>query len=395
VGFGIDRRARSRKGKGLFRRAPDPKDVGQRLGLLLLRMKGATTRQLKRDDRFLAEVTFHPGAPPARLEVGPDAELWVRTTTSTLGPGYHAEVLARLAPVLDELEYVWAEPEPESGPGSAASRMCAWFAAQLAGEDQVLIGLSAARSFVSDAPVLTALGPRDAAWRAAVIADPARAADAFPWWHTGKGYRELASALIGMWQEVPWREPLDDLERDLMARIAGELAAARAAGIEDLPYPAWAELLRYLGRDDADALAIYKLAGDREATIGYRRLDMEIALSGGWTVQVPGAFAGRWVDDGARYLASDGDRAIEFTSFTAEGETDSARLLAVGPERHPVLGRFDDGARCGRAEVSDEEGVHIVHGLIAQAPDVAILTLKGTVADEAWALRTWRTLRRE
>jgi hypothetical protein len=60
-----------------------------------------------------------------------------------------------------------------------------------------------------------------------------------------------------------------------------------------------------------------------------------------------------------------------------------------------VLDRFDDGARCGRAEVSDEDGVHIVHGLIAQAPDIAILTLKGTLADEAWALQTWRTLRRE
>ena len=40
MGFGIDRRARSRKGKGLFRRAPDPKGVGQRLAFLLLRMKG-------------------------------------------------------------------------------------------------------------------------------------------------------------------------------------------------------------------------------------------------------------------------------------------------------------------------------------------------------------------
>ncbi len=390
MGFGIDRRARSRKGKGLFRRAPDPKEVGQRLGLLLLRLKGTTTRQLKKDDRFRAEVTFHPGAPAAKLAVGPDAELSVVAQTATLGPGYHADVLARLAPVLDELDYVWTEPEPDPQVAS-----CAWFAGQLAGDDQVLIGVSAARSFVSDAAVLTALGPRDAAWRAAVLADPSRAADAFPWWHTGPGYRDLAGALIAMWQEVPWREPLDDVERELLARVDGQLAAARAAGIADLPYPDWAELLRYLGRDDADALAIYELAGEDPATIGYRRLDMEIALSGGWVVQVPAAFSGRWVDDGARYLASDGDRAIEFTSLTADGETDSDRLLAVAPERHPVLERFAEGARRGRAEVSDEDGVHVVHGLIAQAPDVAILTLKGSAADEAWALRTWRTLRRE
>ena len=34
-GFGIDRRAKSRKGTGLFRRAPDPRETGDRLGWLL------------------------------------------------------------------------------------------------------------------------------------------------------------------------------------------------------------------------------------------------------------------------------------------------------------------------------------------------------------------------
>jgi hypothetical protein len=391
VGFGIDRRARSRKGKGLFRRAPDPKDIGQRLAFLLMRMKRTTSKQLKKEDRFIADVTFHPRAPAARLTVGPDGDLHVVAETSTLGPGYHADVLARLGPVLEELDFVWTEPADED----PAAAMCRWLASELTGPDQVIVGVPTSRTFVSDAPVLTALGPRDAAWCEAVRADPLRAKDAFPWWEAGKGRLELANALLAMWQEIPWREPIDEPERELMERTEAELAAAHAAGITDLPYEAWAELLGYLGRDDAAAKPIYERAGDRPATIGYRRLDMEIALSGGWIVQVPGSFAGRWEDDGARYWASDGDRAIEFTSLTAEGETDSAKLLAVAPEVHPALERFTDGERCGRAEVSDEDHVHIVHGLVAQAPHVAILTLKGEKKHEAWALATWKTLRRE
>ncbi|HEY0254925.1 MAG TPA: hypothetical protein VGC41_25540, partial [Kofleriaceae bacterium] len=351
MGFGIDRRARSRKGKGLFRKAPDPKDVGQRLAFLLMRMKNTTSKQVKKDDRFIADVTFHPRAPAARLVVDESAELHVRAQTSTLGPGYHADVIAKLAPVLEELDFVWTEPEPDP-----AEAMCRWLAETLkaSGDDQVLFGLSDARSFVSDAPVLTALGPRDAAWREAVIADPAKGADAFAWWSRGPGYRERADAMLALWQEVPWREPLDDAEHDLMERVEADLAAAKAAGVTDLPYPEWSTLLDFLGRDDKESLVIRKLAGEAPATIGYRRLDMEIALSGGWVVQVPASFAGRWEEDGARYIAADGDRGIEFTSIIAQGETDSQKLLALAKENHVVVDRYAEGTAAGRAALSDE-----------------------------------------
>jgi hypothetical protein len=38
-----------------------------------------------------------------------------------------------------------------------------------------------------------------------------------------------------------------------------------------------------------------------------------------------------------------------------------------------------------------QDGVKFVHGLMAQAPDVAILTVKN--GDHAWALEMWRSLR--
>jgi hypothetical protein len=389
VGFGIDRRARSRKAKAGLRalvgRAPDAREVGDRLVRIARRMlKSAVTDASPRR----VTLSLHPAASPVRIAVLPDGDLEIRGETSAIGPPYHAYVLEQLAPILDELDFVWDGDEPE--PRAA---MAAWFAAELtAGATR--IGMPADRSFKVDAAVQTALGPRDRAWCDAVIAEPARAADAFPWWDDGPGQPERSRALLTMWHEVAWREPIDRDERAIMERVDADLRAARKADPAlELPWAAWAELLAWLGEDDERIAELHARAGGRAQPIGYRRYPMDVELSGGWSLELPGSFVGAWEDDGARYWATDGERVIEFTSLTANTEQDSQQLLDIAPEAHPVIERVVDGARCGRAEAYDEGAVHVVHGLMTSAPEIAILTCKGTIADEAWALSTWRSLR--
>ena len=248
------------------------------------------------------------------------------------------------------------------------------------------------RAFQLEAAVLTSMGPRERAWRDAVVADPARGADAFAWWDTGPGQLERSRALLAMWHEVPWREPIDHDERALMERVDADLHAARRAnpGLE-LPWAEWAELRTCLGEEDVEELQA-KAAG-RPPVIGYRRHPIEVELEGGWSVVLPGSFVGRWEDDGERYWATDGDRMIEFTSLTARGEHSSQALLDVAPEQHPVIARLADHTRCGRAEAYDEGEVHVVHGLMTAAPEVAILTCKGPAAEEPWAVGVWLSLR--
>ena len=107
---------------------------------------------------------------------------------------------------------------------------------------------------------------------------------------------------------------------------------------------------------------------------------------------LPGNFVGRWEDDGDRYWATDGQRAVELQPFeTAEHDPD--KLIDVAP-LHPVIERMSDGGRRGRAEAHDEDAIRIVHGLVVVAPHVAIVTCKGAARDEPWALATWRSLRR-
>jgi hypothetical protein len=241
------------------------------------------------------------------------------------------------------------------------------------------------------------MGPRDAAWRNAVIADPSKGADAFAWWNRGVGREALSRGLLAMWLDVPWREPLDAAERQMMESVDEELTTARKANPElPLPYAEWAELLDWLGADDAHAQQVRKLVETHpsaDVPIGYRRHMLEIELAGGWTMDLGGAYVGKWDDDGTRWWATDGDRAVELTTLTADGETDSQKLLDVAAPIHPVIGQIEEAHRRGRAEVYDEGNVHVVHGLVTCAPHIAILTCKGTKADEEWALATWRSLR--
>jgi hypothetical protein len=393
VGFGIDLHARSRKRGGWFRKAPEPREIGQRLGRLVGRMLGErAVRHGWKQDRFLVELRMHPAAPLATLSVETDGDLVLRGETAMLGPGYHADAIARIGPLLEELEYAWSEPVDDLPAIQAAT--CAWLAGELREHETLRLGVPRARRFQIDAPVLTPLGPRDARWRDGVIADPAQARDAFPWWERGPGRAELASALVAMWLEVPWREPLDREERELMTKVDEDLRAARKADPSlPIPWAAWKELLAHIGIEDEDVLERAQRDADGGAPIGYRRHDLDVDLSGGWSVRLPGAMVGHWEDDGARYWATDGDRVVEFTSFTADGELDSERLLAVAPEKHAVIERFASGAQRGRAEAFDDEDVHVVIGLMAAAPHVGILTCKG--ADDGWALATWRSLRHD
>ena len=90
-------------------------------------------------------------------------------------------------------------------------------------------------------------------------------------------------------------------------KVHEDLRAARKADPAlPLPYAEWAELLKHLGSDDKEITA---QAGDRESALGYRRYDLEVELSGGWRIVIPGSFVGHWEDEGAKYWATDGDRA--------------------------------------------------------------------------------------
>lgn len=372
-----------------LRKSQAVRELGERLGLLIRRMeKDAVMRAGWGKDRYVVELDMHSAAPSVMVTLDPEGEISVTGETWRVGPGYHISAIARLDQLIDELDFTWTD---ELDPESVQPEMAAWFAEQLrAGKRE----LGVDRAFKVDAPVLTALGPRSDAWRDAVLADPLYAQDAFAWWdpETPAAY---SKAVLAMWHAVPWREPLDKDERALMKQVDADLRAARkAAPAIELPWAEWAEMLGNLGHESERVDDIRTRARGAKPSIGYRRYAMEVELSGGWTLDLPGSFVGKWEDDEARYWATDGTRALEFTSMTAKEDHDADQLLAVAPQNYPVIERRSEGAMRGRAEVFDDGDMHVVHCITAVAPHVAILTCKGTVAHEAWALATWRSLHR-
>jgi hypothetical protein len=388
VEFRFERRARSRKARSGLRswlgRAPDAREVAERLRRLAPRIwKGRTVEV----SSGRVSVVLHPYAPALQLTVAADADLVVAGEAGGVGPGYVEAALGRLAPVLDELDYAWADEAPASG---VRDEILAWLAGELAA-GATRIGMPAGRSFAVDAAVHTAMGPRDAAWRDAVLGDPAAGRDAFAWWDAGPGQLARSRAVLAMWHEVAWRPPVDDDERAVIERVDADLVTAREAlGDAALPLAEWAELAALLGDDERAGELRGRATGP--AVIGYRRFDMVVDVGGGWAITLPGAFVGRWEDGGERYWATDGRRVVEVERFeTADGDADW--LIDAAPPLHPVIEQLTDGGRRGRAEAHDEDDVQVVHGLVAVAPHVAMVTCRGSADDRAWALATWRSLR--
>src|SRR5262249_28080822 len=156
--------------------------------------------------------------------------------------------------------------------------MLAWLAGELRG-GATEIAMPHGRSFRVAAVVQTAMGPRDEAWRDAVLADPSAGRDAFAWWERAPGHAERSRAVLAMWQEVRGGEPLDQAELETMRQVDDDLTAARASDGElALPYAEWAEIVEYLGdRDRARAL---RDRATGPSAIGYRRFDVDVELDG-------------------------------------------------------------------------------------------------------------------
>src|SRR2546429_211835 len=126
MAFRIERRARGKR--GLFRRAPDPKELGDRLGRLARRMlKDDVGKAGWKKDRYVVELELHEAA-RVTLSVESDADVVLRSDTSLVGPALHAHAIDRVEPLLSELDVAWVDPFDFAAVQRAT---CEWFAGEL------------------------------------------------------------------------------------------------------------------------------------------------------------------------------------------------------------------------------------------------------------------------
>ncbi|WP_163568132.1 hypothetical protein [Fodinicola feengrottensis] len=332
---------------------------GNRVGDELLHATVGADRQQR--PRLL--VSLYPGAEDVEITLD-ETRLEVSGKTSTIGPGYHAYVCELLEELGAELSIGWLPPAQDEDDyfrtrdaGALELEFLNWlnglarFAVdkfETGGAQGITVSMPLSVRFVEDSFMITPMGPRSVDWAREVARDPRRGIDVFPWWDPGKdGSYALGRAMVLMWQDVPWRAPTDDDEMALLRRVDTLLTQADTlTATSPLPWAEWGEILTYLGESRQEVET--RAASSLPPQIGYRRGEAWNELSGQWWVRTPGAFVGRFEDEGS-WSAFDGVLTLWFSSFAIKKRrrqpgAGGRHPAGVGAHRRPA-GKFAGAGR--------------------------------------------------
>lgn len=378
------------------------------------------------DEPRTLHAHVHPAAETLRLHETADG-LVASATTSTVGPGYHAWICDVLGALGADIGVTWLPADDDGGDetgyfdhrdrtelerqfGDWLRTVAKMVLENMDDEKQpmhLLRAMHAPLPLVSCATT-TPLGPRDVQWVRAVAADASAGRDLFSWWESGTGAEmKLGRALYRMWNELPWRAPLDDDEGVLLCDVLVDLEQAQAEA-PHLAYPwrEWHELLGWvdemndltgLAHEVDDELAAH-VGKEARATIGpligYRRHPMRVSIGRHWSIEVPGSFLLTEEEDGT-WLAYDATRTARLTSFRHKSpdyvepfEPPADPALALVLDTPPLRGHLDVRAP------DDQTEEWVASGSISVPGFLAVLTFTWTKrSDRSWADATLATLR--
>jgi hypothetical protein len=375
----------------------------------------STTRRAGPDGVATLSVDLHPAAPAVVLEAADSGRVTVKAETAPAGPGYHRFVGRVIERLGLELSIAWSRDDPWDvtfGERAAIEQAyLAWLGRQLvsarnlvvAGQTGAPIGLPDDTRFTVEGAILTALGPRDAAWLDAAVSDPRIAIDVTPWWADATDARYLLNrALCLMWRDVRWRAPAIEGEANVLDEVHRLLT--RAFPLEPgLPYPwhEWQQLVTFRGIRDQMARQVSDRAaraGEPGTPIGYRRAPV-VVRHAGWTLEIPGFFAERRTED--EWWAGGNGRSI--TLAATETGTDHGPMSADAFLRQ-VAGDLGSealnhrvGPLAGRARMTTDTSSGVETGVVegysaVTGSGAAIRITFDDHEDWRWALDTWRAL---
>jgi hypothetical protein len=346
-------------------------------------------------------VLLHPAAEEIEFVRSAPGTLSVSASTSTAGPGYHIYLCDLLDRLGADLDVVWHPPDGQAGdetgyfhrrePAQVYEAMLAWLktiaqilAADLAvGDGQLLVCMPSNHHFDERWRVVSPLGALDPKWIELVAAEPECGQSFFPWWNAGQDAEySLRRALSHMWKDVRWRPPLSDSEAGTIEDAAEMLERAYALDpVREYPWREWKELISYgkLATTLRDEIFARAEAVNRAIPlIGYRRQDVRVDLTGGWSIRIPGALAEAWEDERTWY-AWDATRTVRFSCFAITYEDGTPQTA------EEILGAYvdiqetfdhEEGGVVGLAYLAHSLEEHWnLHGRTEVAGSLAVCTI--------------------
>lgn len=343
--------------------------------------------------------------------------VYASAKTSTLGPGYHAEVVELVDRIGKAAGLAWNWKEDgadETGFAvdrdfAALQQVMTGFLRQLAvsihqQSSDLASGLKLNMSMDTPTPldasaIMSAAGAFDAAWFDAVRQGKdlaARAQEFLPWWsreHTPAQWARLTKAM--MWSEVAWHPPCDEREERLLeatldwAKLAGPELCKRGVSNDDL-----AEL-RELSKLDPSAFPPLRAKG-----FGFRRGLCRWDLGAGWTITLPGnVYQDTDEEDGSLVLFYS-DWAVRLSVMMPEGEPDPSFNPSetieqghAGTEGREVVREQGGGTlRLAKRLEPDEEGETLLCSVAGKQSFVICTITFADAADLPWAIGVLRSI---
>jgi hypothetical protein len=380
-------------------------------------------------------VNLHPCAEDVEIAVPETGQVVASAKTSTVGPGYHAYLCDLLHQLGDAMAIDWNGPDDESGTGDETGyfqtgdrqklevEFLHWLRGVVKivndglGQDYqwMMISMAIGHHYRHHGPLVTPMGPRDTQWLDAVAEDPSQGIDLFPWWPQGIGAAfYLGRALAALWRDVRWRAPLTDDEGRLLMDVHLDLGRAYQLDPSlDYPWREWREVMDHVeahfgyvesASDDVEAEVQRRAAAIGEEPskplIGYRRLPVQVDLTDGWSIEIPGEMAEEWDEEGL-WTARDDRRVVSFKSYSLtrdDGSKPDAREILDGlrlPDGRRLEHRHED--MIGRAVVAppradDDPGWQLIGHSVIDGGLAACNIIFGDRDERDWAIATWKSL---
>lgn len=363
----------------------------------------------REDDCFHVVAFVHPAGGEIVIRVDADNQITLESTTNPVGPGFHALVCDVVEGINKELNVKWSSIEDDieffrhRDFARVQSEMTKWLqhlaaicVDQMSDHTNLAIAMPiGGQPKLQPGMISMPSGPRSLAWLRSVARRESDGREFFAWW--GREWRvdeSIGWLNAALWNIASFEQPQNQEEADtqeLVLRYAAKLVndggdcGAMAADLADLS--------RAEGGTHAHLFDVHSGNG----TIGYRRLPTTHALSGGWSITIPGHFA-IMVEDNT-WIAYDNDRTVRFSSYQIASDDSSERFL----ETLPVSSGFEtlpldtrDGAvyRVSYGQGTPEDNCDwIIRCEGVKLPHFGSLTIAVTSQYRSWAIEVPNSLR--